>query len=329
MKSLSIQSLLIASLILLPVYEADSFNYDYSFENTNIAAYQEEQRFSDFNRLRLNVQMDDERIPQLSANLIINNNTTYSREENELDNALELYRGTIEYGTDKHLLIGGRQRIPFGVGRIWNPIDIFNPIDSTSVEPAEREGVDGLRYEYAISELAGFDINIAEKKGAARLKGFLAVADFALVTVIDNDEEQIIIGWEVEGELADTGIDMRSEGGSFYDQTKKEYHTEFIVGAEYGFSNSLTLLFEYYYNDNSDIDQLGMTMSYQLSHLLILNMLAMINIDDLSFLLSPTITYSLSDEMTLAAGFFLYHSDSGDSFGDAEDMVFIRWFVHF
>lgn len=330
MDTLSLRTLFLFSLtFFLTGSISYAFNIDYSLENTNIAAYKQKQQFSDFNRLRLNVQIDEKCIPQLTATLIINNTTLYSQEESGFDNDLELYRGYLEYGTDKHLLIVGRQRIPFGVGRIWNPIDIFNPIDSTSIEPGVRAGVDALRYEYAISELASFDITVAKDRGAARLKGFLGFADLALVTVIDNDEERIIIGWEVEGELADTAIDIRSEGGSFYNQAEKEYHTELIIGAEYGFPNSLSLLLEYYYNDDTDIDHLGITMSYQLSHLLLINMLMMIDLDDHSTLLAPTLSYSLSDEMTLSGGFFFYDGESDDGFGDMEDMVFIKWFVHF
>lgn len=302
---------------------------DSSIENTNIATYRQEQRLTDSNRLRLQGLAYDERIAELTATVIIDNLITYSQEKSEFDCELKLYRGYLEYGTDKHLFVAGRQRIPFGVGRLWNPIDIFNPIDSASIEPDEREGVDAFRYEYAVSDLSNVDITIAEKKGAGRIKGFLGSTDVALVALIDNDQDKIILGWEIEGELGESGIDLRSEGGSFYDQDKKEYHTEFIVGGEYGFANSLTLLMEYYYNDDGDGDHLGITLSYQPSPLLFINMLVMINLDDHSTLLAPTFTYSLSDEMTLATGIFLYNGDSGETFGDSENLAFIKWFIHF
>ena len=316
-------------LIWLPaVSNVYAVNLDYSFENTQIGTYKEGERFADYNRLRLKSQVDDDRLPGLSATVIVDNRTHYSRED-DFDNELVLHRGYLEYGTEKHLLIAGRQRIPFGVGRIWNPIDIFNPVDSTSIEPVERQGVDAIRYEYAISELSNFDLTVAKDRGSARLKGFLGGADMALVTVIDNDEGQIIIGWEIEGELGDTGIDLRSEGGSFYDRSTKEYHTEFIIGGEYGFANSLTFLLEYYYNDDTAVDHFGITISCQPFTLLTFNILAMINLDDHSTLLAPTLSYSLSDEMTLAGGLFLYNGENGDGFGDRENMVFIKWFVHF
>ncbi len=317
-------------LSILPTIAASQpFTFDYSLENTNIAAYRQKQRFTDDNRLRLQLQVESEKIPQLTASLKVDNNTGFNQEDSGLDNDVRLYRGYIEYATDSHLLRVGRQRIPFGVGRIWNPIDIFNPIDVTAIEPGEREGTDSLRYEYAISDLAGFDLTLAEDRWAARLKGFLGFADMALVTVIDDDRDLIIVGWELEGELASTGIELRSEGGSFYSRSMEEAHTELIIGAEYGFANSLTLLLEYSFNDDPDVDQLGIILSYQLSPLLQASILALTNLEDHSRLLAPTISYSLSDEMTLTTGFFFHDGENGTSFGNMEDMVFLKWFIHF
>ncbi len=315
------------SLLLCP--SAPAFDYDLTLENTNIIIYREKSEFNDFNRLRLSGRVDIEKLEELSFRFTVDNRTDYSRQNSQLDNELVLHRMILEYGTDNYLISAGRQRVPFGVGRIWNPIDVFNPIDSTSIETGEREGVDSLRFEYAISELSTFDMTFAEDKGAARLKTFLNFVDLALVTVIDNDQDRIIVGWELEGELGDSNIDLRSEGGIFYDQTKKEYHNELIFGVEYGFSNSLTLLFEYLYNDDDNLDQLGVTLSYQISPLLAVYLLSIIDLNDYSSLISPTLTYSLSDEMTLTGGFFLYSGTEDDFFESGEDLVFLKWFVHF
>jgi len=314
---------------LLLYSPAPAFDYDLTLENTNIIIYREESDFSDFNRLRLGGRIDSEKLEGLSFLFMVDNRTDYSYEENHLDNELVVHRMILEYGTDNYLLSAGRQRVPFGVGRIWNPIDIFNPIDSTSIETGEREGVDSLRFEYALSELSTFDITLAEDKGAARLKTFFNFVDVALVSVIDNEQDRIIVGWELEGELGDSNIDARSEGGVFYDQTTNEYHTELIFGVEYGFSNSLTLLFEYQYNDEDNFDQLGATLSYQISPLLSFYLLAILDLNDHSSLISPTLTYSLSDEMTLTGGFFVYSGDEGDFFGGGEDLAFVKLFVHF
>ncbi len=305
------------------------FDFDVNLENTNIFSTNENNDISDFNRIRLSGQIESEKIDGFAITVMIDNRTDYSETEDLFENELVLHRATVEYGTDTYLLIAGRQRIPFGVGRVWNPIDAFNPIDATSIETNEREGVDSFRLEYALSDLSNLDVTFASEKIAARLKGFFGVTDIALVTVFDDDQERIIIGWELEGELADSGLDLRSEGGLFYDQTTEEYHTSFIVGGEYGFSNSLSLLAEYHYSDEENLDQLGLTLGYQFSTLLSLNLLTIVDLNDNSSLFSPTLTYSLSDEMTLSGGFFLYNGGVGDYFGEGEELFFLRWFVHF
>jgi len=315
---------------LLTASVCPAVNLDYSAENTNIGTYQQESRFSDFNRLRFNAHLNDERIPGLDTVVIIDNTTIFSQEEyQDFKNSFTLYRGYVEFGTESHLLTVGRQRIPFGVGRIWNPIDTFNPIDSTSIEPQERKGVDAVRYEYAISDLSNFDMTLAEKKGAARIKGFLSFADLALLAVLDNDDNHAIVGWEMEGELFETGIDVRSEGGIFYDQDSRESHCDLIIGAEYGFSNSLTLLLEYYYKDNPDDDYFGLSANYQLSPLTVVNLLMIFNVESQSILLAPSLTYSLGDETTLAGGFFLHDGNTDEDADNMEDMIFLKWFLHF
>jgi hypothetical protein len=43
----------------------------------------------------------------------------------------------------------GRQQIRFGSGRLWNPLDILNPIEPTNIEGAEEQkGTDALRLDY-------------------------------------------------------------------------------------------------------------------------------------------------------------------------------------
>jgi len=38
----------------------------------------------------------------------------------------------------------GRQRVAWGTGRFWSPLDLLNPPSPTALEPGEREGVDAL-----------------------------------------------------------------------------------------------------------------------------------------------------------------------------------------
>ena len=306
-----------------------AFEPDYGFENTNIPTWDRDNHWQDYNRLRFELDLVNYRVDVLAAKLIIDNETTYSERPSGLSNKTSIYRAWVEYGGDKHLLVIGRQRIPFGVGRIWNPVDVFNPVNSLSLEPEERPGTEALRYEYAIGDLSGVDLTVSKGTSAARVKGYLGYADVALLAVIDDDDHQDIIGYELEGELAGTGIELRSEGGSFHDRRSGNRYTEFIAGAEYGFANSLSLLGEYKFNDETHIDYGAFTISCQPSILWSLSLLSIINLDDHSSFIAPSLEYSLSDEMTLSGSIFFYHGGTDDEFGSTADLYSLRWFVHF
>ncbi|MCI5131799.1 MAG: hypothetical protein D3904_09795 [Candidatus Electrothrix sp. EH2] len=300
-----------------------------ALENTNILGYDQDQYSTDFNRLRAELRLEHEEYPDFFAKFLVDNKTRYTSSPDSLQNKTSVYRAYLQYRGVKHFLSMGKQRVPLGVGRIWNPIDVFNPVDAESVEPDEREGTESLRYEYAFTELSNLDATLARDKGAVRIKGYLEYADIALVGLVDEDNDRDIIGWELAGRLPNTGVELRSEGGSFHDRSSGERHTEFLVGAEYGFANSLTLLGEYKFSDQGQGDYLGVSLSYQPAMLWICSLLGVTSLDDSSGFVTPSVEYSLSDEMTLNLGAFLYYGDDEDIFGGAADRYYLRWFVHF
>ena len=302
---------------------------NFALENTNIGGYEELRHAVDYNRLRGDLTLEHEKYLNLFGKLIIDNETLFTSEPSKLQNEASIYRAYIQYRGMKHFWSVGRQRIPLGVGRIWNPIDVFNPINSEAIETDERIGTDSIRYEYAINELSNIDATVAQGKGEVRVKGYLQYADVGLVGLWDEDTDQDIIGWELEGQLLKTGIELRSEGGGFRNHSTDEWHTELIIGGEYGFPNSLTLLAEYNYSSETRVDYLGSMASYQPAMLWFCSLLVIVNLDDNSGFIAPTIEYSLTDEMTLSAGAFLYSGSTDDEFGLVPNRYYLRWFVHF
>ena len=300
-----------------------------SLENTHIAGYDELATILDYNRLRTEFTLAHDAYPDISATLLVDNENVYRYDPGSMVNRTSIYRAYFEYSGASHLWVVGKQRIPLGVGRFWNPIDVFNPINIEAVETDQRPGTTSIRYEYAIGELSSVDTNVTQGKGAVRLKGYLDVADVALVGEWDEDQEQDIIGWELEGELPRTGIELRSEGGSFHDQQTGERHTEFIIGGEYGFANSLTLTGEYHYIGLTRRKELGLMASFQPAMLWTCSLITVTDMEDGSGFVSPVVEYSLSDEMTLQGGAFLYYGNEVSVYGLGYDRVYLRWFVHF
>jgi len=178
----------------------------------------------------------------------------------------------------------------------------------------KEKGTEALRYEYAINSLSNLDITLSNKKQAARIKGYLNVADVALVLVKNENKE--IIGYEVEGEFK--SITLRSKGGYFTDTQSYRY----IIGAEYGFENSITILTEFYHDSELDSKQLALNLSYRYSPILYLNFLALRNFDNDAIMIAPSTTYSLSDKSTIAIGAFIGVKESSNQY-------FMRYFINF
>jgi len=302
---------------------------DNALENTNLLTYEESRDWTDFNRLRYDGLWTHESLPAVDFKFLGDATTSWLLSDESFRAELSIYRAYLSYRGEKTLLVAGKQRIPFGVGRIWNPIDVFNPIDATAIEPDEREGTDALRGEYSLGALAIADATVASEKAAARVKGYLDFADCAIVVEADNTTDLVITGWELEGELWDTGIEARSEGGVFYDRQAEESSLNLIVGAEYGFANSLDLTVEYLYAGLPGDTEIGLSAGYQLNMLTYLSCLVIINLRDESFFLAPAVEYSLSDEMTLNLGYSARQGDALTEFGEGDDTLWLKWFVHF
>ncbi len=300
-----------------------------ALENTNIIGYQELNHTTDFNRLRADLDIEHAEAPNLFAKLIVDNKTEYITTPKHLDNNTSIYRIYLQYRGDTHFWTIGKQRIPLGVGRIWNPIDTFNPIQIEQIEPSQRQGINAIRYEYAYSDLSIMDATIAEHKWAIRLKTNLEQIDIALVGEYDDDTNFDIIGWEIEGELLQSGIEFRTEGGSFHNCTTDERNFSYIIGAEYGFANSINLLTEYHYASETETKHLAGQISFQPAMLWHYSCLLVTNLDDRSGFISPTVEYSLSDNMTLSTGAFIYYGNNDSEFSSVVNRYYLRMFVHF
>ncbi|MEN8183973.1 MAG: hypothetical protein ABFS46_15710, partial [Myxococcota bacterium] len=62
-----------------------------------------------------------------------------------------LYRAYLRYESDRLELVVGRQRVAWGVGRLWNPIDRLNPIPPLSLQPDQSPGVDAVDVRFSFS----------------------------------------------------------------------------------------------------------------------------------------------------------------------------------
>jgi hypothetical protein len=260
------------ALILSSLLNADM---DYKVENSNIQI--KDTDTYNYNRLRLYLNYTEDKyfasfiadginyysqsyvnsaefalLSQIKSDTPFKTQTSYNYYEDGADYA-KVYRLYGGYEDDKNRVSVGLQNITMGVGRFWNPTNLFNPKNIYAIESDETYGVAALVYTRHVDDTTNLNVLASVKedetlKYALRYKTFLDFADLAL-DVIYSDKTQMI-GYEVEANLADTGIEVRSEGAYINSELAFEdvelYQA--ILGADYGFVNGINLTVEALYS---------------------------------------------------------------------------------
>lgn len=252
-----------------------------------------------------------------------------------------LYGG---YADGTHRLSIGLQKITFGVGRIWNPTDLFNPKNPFALEPDEMAGSFSAAYTYALGDLSQITALVAQRrdhsfKYAARVKGNRGGVDAALSGVASD--ERTMVGYEIESELSPSGIGIRSEGGWFEDKTLQTRYFQGIVGADYGFANSLIVAAEWLYTSQTlSAPQTGasfwgnvlprshhygaLSASYLFEPLLGGSMALIVNAEDGSFYAAPSLRYSWADDVTLGCGAMVFGGSGRSEFGSRDATYWVN-----
>ncbi len=176
---------------------------------------------------------------------------------------MKLHRAYTKFTLGSFTATAGRQQIRFGSGRLWNPLDILNPVDPTGVEGAEEQkGTDALKLDYYPNEKTEIglifdakrvndsgkfeDLSAKNSNTIARLKTTFGETEIAGLG--GRVAHRSIGGADVSGILFDGTI----RGGALYshpDESRSFWQAS--AGYEYNFSSGLYFLAEYYYNQNS------------------------------------------------------------------------------
>jgi hypothetical protein len=233
------------------------------------------------------------------------------------------YRAAITAAAGNVDLRVGRQRIAWGTGRIWSPLDILNPINPLALERDERVGVDAVLVEAKLGPLARASLVYAPAPDrgpasrAAQWHGNAAGVDVSLVVGRLLGLE--VLGMDLAGQIGPAGIRgeiarQRSSSGETFNRL--------VVGADYAFANGLTLSAEGYYNgagarDPSSYDRsrlsaghiaslatryAGLIASYELTPLLKWVTYAVLNADDRSRVVDSRLVWSVRPDLELTVG---------------------------
>ncbi|MEN8147376.1 MAG: hypothetical protein ABFR02_07140 [Campylobacterota bacterium] len=278
----------------------------------------------------------------------------------------KLYRLYGGYEDEHNRVVIGLQNITMGVGRLWTPTNLFNPRNTYALEPDETFGVAALSYTRHLDEMSQVTVVASQKadrsfKYAAVYKAYLEFADVGFDLV--SSDETFMAGYELEANLGDTGIEVRSEGAYIKNNRISVYHQDTnttqiedvaffqgIVGADYGFENGVTVVFEalyssekFAYNEvlpNLDSEVLpnlvysqfymGATMSYAFNLFLDGSIVYIESFNDQnSRFISPTATYTFNDYNTFTLGAMLQNGPSDSEFGAFGNTYYFRYELSF
>lgn len=341
---------------------------DYKVENSNIQI--NDTHSYNYNRLRLNLNYAEDQyfatmiadgvnyygesytdsikfniLQSIKSDTPISTQTTF-KDYGKGETYAKLYRLYAGYEDNKNRLTVGLQNITMGVGRFWNPTNLFNPKNIYAIEPDETFGVTAFSYTRHMSDTSDLSLvgSIRDNKTfkyAARFKSFLEQVEVG-VNLLVSDQTKMI-GYELEANLFDTGVEVRSEGA--YISSKINFNpndTEFyqaVFGADYGFVNGINLTVESLYsskefndlqifsNLNSEIIQnmtnskfyTGTSLSYTFNIFLDGSILYIDSFDSYDPFTSVTLTYTLND----------YNSFIFGAMAQDDETYYLKWQLSF
>ncbi len=143
-------------------------------------------------------------------------------------------------------LIIGRQRISWGSGRVWNPTDIFNPINPANFGKIEKDGADAASMKFYLGQLTDIqfvynaEYHFDSSNYAVRFR--TNVLGYDLAVLAGSADKRAITGGDFAGNAWTAGI--RGEALVLQDPAKANgYYVRWILGMDYQFNDKLYGLF--------------------------------------------------------------------------------------
>jgi hypothetical protein len=226
----------------------------------------------------------------------------------------------------------GRQRISWGTGRVWNPTDIFNPINPANFGKIEKDGSDAASMRFDLGQLTNLqfvynaEYHFKYSDYAARFRTNILGYDLSMMS--GYVDKRLVNGGDFAGDVGGAGI--RGEALVSSDVLSHTgYFMKWILGADYQFTDKLYGMFEYYHNGQGKVDRFNYDLnglsegkilnlakdylvvsgSYQLTPLITIMLSSNSNLNDGSGYFAGTVSYSASDNTSLSFGSLYTYGD--------------------
>ena len=353
---------------------------DYGVENTNITLYKDkEDIYYNYDRFRFRADMQERDFFATFIGDVVNfygddylsSDEYFAIRESEADTPFntqttfkgydggeiyaKVYRAYLGYEDERNKLVAGLYNIHMGVGRIWTPTNIYNPKNPYALESAEVFGVATLAYTRYIDDTSHISTFLSQDKNdkykyGFRYKGFVDFGDVSLNIVLMDKIKTI--GYEIEANLFESGIELRSEAiyikGEFNGDDEEFF--QLLLGGDYGFENGLTLAIETLYSSKkftyetivSNLDSpfsqnfvfsdfyIGGTISYVINLFLDTSLLYIESFNENnSAFISPSINYTIDDYNSVTLGALLYDGSDTSEFGMFQNRYYLKYIFSF
>ena len=262
-----------------------------------------------------------------------------SAKVNNISLSQELDRAAVSLHLPFADLSVGRQAVAWGSARIVNPTDVIVPVRFSALESEYRKGVDAVRLRvpfggmneldagYVFGEQLRFDRSAA----FGRLKLYLLETDISVLTMLFR--EDLMIGLDLARALGEAGAwveaayvipDILSLEAA-QDAWAGDY-LRLSAGLDYTFANGFYTYLEYHLNSAGESDAadylqlaaepaysdggayllgrhyLGLGGTYPLTPLLPASALALVNLNDLSLVITLCLEYNIKENVYVEAG---------------------------
>lgn len=260
-----------------------------------------------------------------------------------------LYRATVSWSGPRTDVKVGRQRVALGTGQFWSPLDLLNPIDPTRLERDYRSGVDAVLVEQKLGALARVAGVYAPATGSVKsvaagyLHGNARGTDYSILVGSFRGDNAV----GADFSTSRGGVGIRGEA-TLTRPTLGSRYARALLGADYGFANTLNLTAEMYYNGQGASDperydlsalfagralNLGryygaIAASYQVTPLMKIAAYGVLTVDDRSGVLWPRLEYSLATNLDVAAGIQRFVGGADTEYGRLSNLLHadVRWF---
>ena len=260
-----------------------------------------------------------------------------------------LYRAMATWSGKRTDVKVGRQRIALGTGFFWSPMDLLNPIQPNQLERDYRVGADAVLVNQrlgALGRVAGIygpSTGRMKSVAAGYVHGNLRGADYS--AIIGSFRGDDALGANVSSSIG--GLGIRGEATATRTASGAQY-ARVLLGADYGFENTLKLTTEAYYNGHGasdpsryDVGALvagralnlarwygAVAATYDVTPLVKLLAYGVLNADDGSLVLWPHVEWSAMANIELIAGVQQFSGGSRTEYGRLSNLLHCeaRWF---